>query len=151
MLILWYNKIMKDAITIANAILKLSEPEVGDSITNLKLQKLLYYVQGFHLALYGKPIFKENILAWEHGPVVKEVYCEYSGCGAEAIPVPEESISLTEKEKDVIVGVWKVYGQFSAWKLRDMTHNEKPWKETAKNAVISHNLLKGFFKTLIVA
>jgi len=142
---------MKDAITIANAILKLSEPEVGDFITNLKLQKLLYYVQGFHLAIYGKPTFKENILAWEHGPVVKEVYCKFSPCGSDAIPVPEKGVELTKKEKELIIGVWKIYGQFSAWKLRDMTHNEKPWKETAKNAVISHKLLKDFFKTLVVA
>jgi uncharacterized phage-associated protein len=142
---------MKDAITIANAILKLSEPEIGDAITNLKLQKLLYYIQGFHLALHDEPLFKEDVLAWEHGPVVKEVYHKFSGCGANSIEVPEEGVELTKKERDVVIGVWKVYGQFSAWKLRDMTHGEKPWRETPRNGVISHDLLKKFFKTLVVA
>lgn len=141
---------MKDALTIAKAILKLSEPEVGDSVTNLKLQKLLYYVQGFHLALYDEPIFREDILAWEHGPVVKEVYKEFSENGAESIAVPMDSVSLEKKEEDLLVEVWKVYGQFSAWRLRDMTHEEKPWRETGRNQIISHDLLKNFFKTLIV-
>ncbi len=140
---------MKSAIEIANAILKMSEPEVGDTITNLKLQKLLYYVQGFHLAIYDKPLFKENILAWEHGPVVKEVYHNFSSCGATAIDVPSDSVKLTENEQNLIIDVWKVYGQFSAWKLRDMTHHEIPWKVTEKNKIIKHETLKVFFKTLV--
>lgn len=140
---------MKKAIVIANAILKLSEPEIGDVVTNLKLQKLLYYTQGFYLAIYNKPLFKEDILAWEHGPVVREVYKEFSSFGAESIKVPEEKIELTKRERELIASVWKVYSQFSAWKLRDMTHNEKPWVETKKNEIISHDLLKSFFKTLV--
>ncbi len=142
---------MKSALTIAKAILKLSEPEVGDTISNLKLQKLLYYVQGFHLAIHGKPLFEEDILAWEHGPVVKEVYRAFSQHGSNAIPVPDEEVDLTQKEKDLITEVWKVYGQFSAWRLRDMTHSEKPWLETEKFAVIPQDLLKSFFKTRINA
>lgn len=138
------------AIEIAKAILKLSEPEIGDSVTNLKLQKLLYYVQGFHLAIYGKPLFEEDILAWEHGPVVREVYGAFSQHGAEPIPVPEEGVTLEQYQKDLVVEIWKVYGQFSAWRLRDMTHNESPWQETGRNRVISHEILKNFFKPLVV-
>jgi uncharacterized phage-associated protein len=48
----------------------------------------------------------------------------------------KEEIKLTKKEKDLIVSVWKVYGQFSAWRLRDMTHNETPWKSTPRNIVL---------------
>jgi len=141
----------KRAIEVAKAILKLSEPEVGDSVTNLKLQKLLYYTQGFSLAIYGKPLFKEKILAWQHGPVVREVYDEYKEYGAGSLPVPNENVLLSEDEKSLIVEVWKVYGQFSAWRLRDMTHDELPWKDTEKNRVITHKALKSYFKTLVVA
>lgn len=140
---------MKNVTVIANAILKLSEPEVGDSITNLKLQKLLYYAQGFYLAIHNKPLFEEDILAWEHGPVVSRVYHVFSKYGSNAIPVPDLEVKLTKKEKKLIIGVWNVYGQFSAWKLRDMTHSERPWKETSRNQVISHELLKSFFVPLI--
>jgi len=141
---------MKKAIEVARAILKLSEPEIGDSVTNLKLQKLLYYTQGFHLAIYNKPLFEENILAWEHGPVVREVYTAFNQHGSAAIPVPEEEVNLTQTQKDLIVEIWKVYGQFSAWRLRDMTHNEAPWQETDRNNVISHDILKSFFKPLVI-
>lgn len=142
---------MKSAIEIAKAILKMSEPEIGDSISNLKLQKLLYYIQGFSLIIYGKPMFKEKLVAWEHGPVVEEVYHKFKECGAAAISIPTDSVELTKEEADLIVDVWKVYGQFSAWKLRDMTHNEAPWKNTEKYKVIEHEVLRDFFKTLVEA
>lgn len=53
------------------------DDEYIDPITHLKLQKLLYYAQGTHLAISGVPLFDENILAWEHGSVVREVYDKY--------------------------------------------------------------------------
>lgn len=141
---------MKSATLIAKAFLKLSQPEVGDTITNLKLQKLLYYAQGFHLALYKKPLFEESLLAWEHGPVVREVYNVYSRHSSAAIPVPDEKVALTKTEQELVTNVWKVYGQFSAWRLREMTHSESPWNETQRNKIISHKKLSDYFKTLIV-
>lgn len=141
---------MKKASQIAKAFLKLSRPEVGDAITNLKLQKLLYYAQGFYLAMYKKPLFKEDLIAWDHGPIVKEVYYDYNSFSSGFIPVPEGKVVLTKNEQNLIESVWKVYGQFSAWKLREMTHNEPPWKTTERNKIISHQKLSDFFKTLLV-
>lgn len=140
---------MKKATEIAKAILKLSRPEVGDAITNLKLQKLLYYCQGFNIALKGRPLFKEDILAWEHGPVVREVYDIYKTYSANNIPAPTGDVNLSKPEKDLIVDVWNVYGQFSAWRLRELTHNEAPWKETPRDMVITNSKLKSYFKTLV--
>lgn len=48
--------------------------QAGDPLTNMKLQKLLYYAQGWHLALKGDALFDERIEAWPHGPVVPPVY-----------------------------------------------------------------------------
>ncbi len=59
-----------------------------DSISNLKLQKLLYYAQGFSLALTGKPLFNDQIKAWIHGPVVPSVWADYRECGAGPVPRP---------------------------------------------------------------
>ena len=140
---------MKKASVIAKAFLKLSQPEIGDTISNLKLQKLLYYAQGFSLAINNKTLFEEDVVAWEHGPVVKEVYDIYSQYSSNAIPVPDAEVRLTTEERELITNVWNVYGQFSAWRLRDMTHNETPWKSTARNTAISHEKLKTFFKTLV--
>ena len=55
---------MYNALNIAKYFIKLTSPEEEYFITNLKLQKLLYYAQGFHLALYAKPLFNEQIKAW---------------------------------------------------------------------------------------
>src|SRR5438309_2092560 len=79
------------AQTIANYLIwrANSDEDLGENITNLKLQKLLYYVQGFHLAMNGAPLFNEDIRAWDHGPVVPQVYRKYREYGAAALPTPE--------------------------------------------------------------
>lgn len=142
---------MVPADIVANYILSLSNPDVGDIISNLKLQKLLYYTQGFHLAIYDTPLFNENVVAWEHGPVVPEIYRRFKDFGSGAIEIPNELDinGLTQDQVGVIVEVYEVYGQFSAWKLANMTHNESPWVETPQNEVISHEILATYFKTQI--
>lgn len=142
---------MTSARDVAKVFLKLSEPETGDLLTNLKIQKLVYYVQGFHLALEGAPIFGENILHWDHGPVVRELYDEYKALGYKPIPVPDgiDTSMFSKRQLSLIEEVNSVYGQFSAWKLRDMTHNESPWMSTSKDEIISHDSLKDYFRTLV--
>ncbi len=137
------------ASEVAKAFLLLSQPEIGDGVTNLKLQKLLYYAQGFHLALYKKPLFDDQIVAWEHGPVVKKVYGIYKKNGAGMIALPRTKSSLDEERLEYIQRIWKLFGQFSAWKLRDMTHQEDPWKNTRQSDVISHKSMQSFFETRI--
>jgi uncharacterized phage-associated protein len=66
-----------------------AEEEGNELISNLKLQKLLYYAQGVHLALHDVALFPEEIQAWMHGPVVPEVYQKYKDGGGEALPSPE--------------------------------------------------------------
>ena len=135
---------------IAQYMLSLSNPEVGDMISNLKLQKLLYYVQGFHLAMYNQPAFDEDIYAWQYGPVVPEVYREYKSSGSVGIPVPEQlDAKLDVNMSDLVKEVYDVYGQYSALKLMDMTHNEAPWQKTPINGVISHELMYNYFKPLV--
>lgn len=143
---------MKEAQNIADYILAISCPECGDIISNLKLQKLLYYCQGVHLAIHDTPLFSDEIVAWEHGPVVPNVYHNFKQFGGGAIEVPEEysGPELTEEESGIVDEVYDVFGQFSAWKLRDMTHEETPWKATSQNEVIDTDLIKTYFRENIV-
>lgn len=142
---------MPSAKNVAEYFLCKSEPEVGDFISNLKLQKLVYYAQGFHLAMHGNPLFDEQILAWEHGPVVEKLYHYYKEHGASAIPPPEkfDTEIFSPQQKELLDDVYKVYGQFSAWKLRNMTHSERPWIETTYGQPISNDLMAEFFKDYI--
>jgi uncharacterized phage-associated protein len=136
---------------VADYFLTLNDPE-GDLISNLKLQKLVYYAQGFHLAMFGKPFFEDDILAWEHGPVVEDLYHQFKEYGSKAIPTPKSFNSnvFSQKQKELLNDVNEVYGQFSAWKLRNMTHSERPWVETKRNRVISKELMQEFFKDYII-
>ena len=143
---------MAIAGSVANYILSLSNPDEGDIISHLKLQKLLYYSQGFFLALYDRPLFLEPIEHWDHGPVVPTIYQHYKVHEANALPVPSHFnfSSLTGDEKSVIEEVYDIYGQFSAWKLRQMTHREPPWVDTDSCEQISHASLTHYFKTQLI-
>jgi uncharacterized phage-associated protein len=108
---------------IAKYFVSLVDEEAGDSISNLKLQKLLYYAQGANLALRDEPLFPEAIKAWVHGPVVPQVYHEYKQYGAGPIPVEQVNLeSYAPAIREVLDEVNAVYGQFTAAKLRSMTH-----------------------------
>jgi len=126
------------------------DDDAGDTISNLKLQKLLYYAQGFHLALFDKPLFNEAIEAWSYGPVVPPVYHRFKKFGGSAIPAQESKFDFSTHPTDsvkLLEDVYKEFGQYSAWRLRDMTHDEPPWKDTPLNTVIPHKLMSDYFKT----
>jgi len=106
-------------------------PEDPDYLTPLKLQKLMYFVQGWSLAESGRPMFAEPIEAWKHGPVVPEVFKTYRAREKLAI-VPDPSApppDLSPEHRAVIRGVWDVYKRFSAFALSDMTHVDAPYVE----------------------
>lgn len=143
---------MLSADDVAKYFLALSDPKIGELISNLKLQKLCYYAQGFHLALYDKKLFPEKIEAWTHGPVVPELYRKYKKYGDGVIPIPEKfDLSIYDQHtQELLNEVNAVYGQYSAWKLRNMTHDESPWREAKESGkTISPSSMKEYFKTLI--
>lgn len=137
---------------VARYFLTLQDEDEGDTISNLKLQKLLYYAQGISLAANGKPIFEEAIEAWRHGPAVPGVYREYKKYGYQAIERPMDvDFSIYDAEsRAVLDDVWSTYGQFSAWRLAQMTHVEPPWKQTEQGDDISLALLKEYFSTQLI-
>lgn len=117
-----------NALAVGRYFLALPSEESGELISNLKLQKLLYYAQGCWVALNGceKPLFKDKIYAWKHGPVVKTVYNHYAGHQGNALPASGRP-SLGTEIPPFLDEIYRVFGKFSAWKLRDMTHREPPW------------------------
>lgn len=143
------------AIEASKFLLTLDDPDDGDLTSNLKLQKLLYYSQGFHLALYNESLFPEPIEAWQHGPVCPVVYRHFKQYDGGAIPMPEgfDPSSIPEQARGVLKEVHRAYGQFSAWRLRELTHKEPPWanhyRPEARGIVIPIEEMKTFFDTLV--
>jgi uncharacterized phage-associated protein len=122
-------------------------------ISNLKLQKLLYYVQGWSLAIHEKPAFPEPIEAWVHGPVVPAIFHQYRHFRWNPISIPTEVLTLPKVEVSHIDAVLKVYGGLNAVQLEDLSHEETPWIEARKrlapnergNDIITHESMKIYF------
>ena len=144
---------MLNCYDVAHYFLSLTNEDEGDLISNLKLQKLMYYAQGLHLAVQDTPVFPERIEAWRHGPVVPELYHANKQIGSGALPKPENlDFSIYDAQtRDILDEVYAVFGQFSAWKLANMTHEEEPWRAASQSGgEISHESLKAFFKSQMI-
>ena len=137
------------AIDIAKKIICKTDVEHGDTISNLKLQKLLYYMQGFHLALFDVPFFNETIEAWTYGPVVPVVFREFKRYRNRDIN-PEnycDELVLTGEEQQMFDRVYDNYNRFSAVALMQMTHSEGPWKSHNIGEVITNEEMRNYFLT----
>lgn len=138
------------ALDIANKLLShAANSGEGELMSNMKLQKMLYYQQGFHLAYFDTPLFEEDIEAWMYGPVVPCVYDFFKGSGSKGLEPFAEEILLSETEEVLFNEVFEVYDAFSASGLMNMTHQESPWVTTPTGVgnVISLDKLTQFFKT----
>lgn len=140
------------AHTIAKFIVQKSESQ----ISNLKLQKLLYYVQGWHLGLKGEPVFTEEIQAWIHGPVVPEIFQTYREYKWTPIARPTKAVTLNDAIADHVHQVLDAYGKLSAAQLEALSHSEEPWiharnglaPKAPSKAVITHTSMKQYFGKL---
>lgn len=105
--------------------------EAGELISNLKLQKLVYYAQAHCLGKHGVPLFDADIEAWANGFVVPELYQAFRHHGANAIPPPSDfDYSIySEKAQKMLDYVYVNYGQYSAWRLSQMVYDDPLWKE----------------------
>ncbi|ERJ24892.1 putative phage-associated protein [Campylobacter concisus UNSWCS] len=135
-----------------------SDDEMAEYTSRLKLLKLLYYVQGYHLAMFGTPIFDEKIEAWLHGPVVPEVWKWAINYGdeqmqSEALDKKQiDGLGLHPQQIKLVEEVLEIYNKYSAYGLRDKTHTEMPWLaayEKDKNNEITKDSLKDFFAPLV--
>jgi uncharacterized phage-associated protein len=144
---------MVDVHDVTKYFLLKGDNEEENGICHLKLQKLLYYAQGFNLALFEQPLFESQIEAWRQGPVCPEIYYEYKNNGGNLISAPkdfEPTSVFSQEQIEFLDEVYEVFGQFSAWKLRNMTHDEPPWENNEINASeISVDEMADYFKTRI--
>ena len=145
---------MHTCFDVAKYFLAQNSEDAGDLISNLKLQKLAYYAQGFALAILGRPLFGEHMEAWMHGPVIPELYHAYKHHGSGHIPHPEDfDLSVFSKEeRELLDEVYQVYGQYSAWRLRQLTHEESPWRDNYREGSsqqIGNDSLLKFFATQV--
>lgn len=152
------------AIDIARYVVNYSW-KINKPISNLKLQKLLYFIQGNFLRNLNKPCFDDEIEAWNYGPVVPNVYSEFKRFGSNYIseieyyyeydrnkiePIRkqyEDTLFESEEERKIIEEVIEMCKNFSASYLVDLTHRQSPWKKAYRrnNNIITIELMREFF------
>ena len=120
------------------------------SISNLKLQKILYFVQAEFLVEKNKPCFSAEIEAWDFGPVVPEIYHKYKIYGSASIPYVETNTipAIPNDDASIIDSIVDECGEYSASALVQITHNQAPWKDAyipRFNNVITKNSIKKYF------
>ena len=144
---------------IADYFIRKADPEAGDAMTHLKLQKLVYYAQGWHLALFRAPLFQEPIEAWPHGPTCPALYSRFRDKSWDPILADQVLTTVDQvgsETQEFLDEVWEVYGPYGAKRLEEMTHAEKPWKqarfddqgEQMEGQVISHTSMREYFASL---
>lgn len=100
-------------------------------VTTMKLQKLLYYCQGWHLAWEAEKLYDAEIQAWANGPVVREIYDLHRGRYTVEPPWPDQGdpTALCEDESTTVDAVLEAYGDWTPEQLSQTTHRESPWCE----------------------
>jgi uncharacterized phage-associated protein len=131
--------------------------ETGSYISNLKLQKLVYYAQAWYLAIYEQPLFDEDFEAWVHGPVIPDLYQKYKSFGWKPILKDVEPPVFSEEIQGFLEELTEVYFGCDAFELEQMTHREDPWIEARGNlpldvpcnAMISKESMREYYKNRV--
>ncbi|MRF37116.1 DUF4065 domain-containing protein [Staphylococcus sp. KY49P] len=133
--------------------------ENATNVTPKKLQKLCYYAEAWHNALYKEPLIEDSEFeAWVHGPVSPSLYRTYKDYGWTEIKEPEFEIELdfNKKQIELLESVLDTYDEFSGNELEALTHKELPWinqriglEETdSSNNVISKTDMEKFYSSI---
>ena len=126
-------------------------------MTAMKLQKLVYYSQAWSLVWDEKPIFGARIEAWANGPVVPNLYQAHRGMfKVQPGQINGDPDTLARDERETVDAVLDHYGRRSSQWLSDLTHMEKPWRDTRNglspsergNAEITHAAMAEYYSSL---
>jgi len=155
-------------LAIANYFIKLAH-DTGGVVDAMKLQKLVYFAHGWHLAITGKPLLNERVEAWKYGPVVPSLYQDFKRQGRDAIDFPgfrfvdgrraAPPMVSADQTRKLLDRVWEVYGHYDSVKLANMSHAQNgPWHrvwedETMKGEIhgvdISDIVIQRYFQELV--
>ena len=157
------------AASIANEVLDLSD---GRKITQIEIQKIVYFVHGWYLAYRHEPLVGELFEPWKYGPVVRSLYDSFKRFGSDAI-TSKASVWQTDTEGRIVEStpavisnnaqedsyvrsltrsVWDKYGTLAPFKLVEVTHIPNgPWAEAyaAKQTYITNESIEKYFVSLI--
>jgi len=154
-----------DARAVANFLLDYAD-QIGRPVSNLALQKIVYFCHGWYLAVFDRPLIEEPVQAWEHGPVFKSLYRSFKSAGNAPINFRATTMNYVEGKEEVIrsefdpetakflLNVFDAYSRYRPGQLRQITHlPDGPWKQVWEDArkrpqpgmKISNDSIKAYF------
>lgn len=117
---------------INRAALDVDASPDGEYVTHMKVQKLIYFAQGYYYAFFRRPLFDDKIEAWVHGPVVEDVYRKYKrferGPIVDVKPVDIEDAT----DAAFLEFIYEKLGRYTAEILSSMSHMQIPYKKNYK-------------------
>lgn len=155
---------MYDINDVCDYVILRANADEAFPINNLKLQKLLFYIQAWHLAFYDEPFFNGKFQAWVHGPVNREIYERfrakkflYSDITKSDVLSQDLEDTFTSDDIDHMNNVLDTYLRFSGMQLEALTHSEEPWIITRKGYSsfdicekdIDEEIIKNYYKTIL--
>jgi len=151
------------AKAVANMFLSLAKND-NETLSQIKLQKLVYISHGFNLAIRNAPLIDEDIEAWEYGPVIISLYNEFRGFGVD--PISKEATEITINDnfdfiyevpcvsdtytKTLITTVWSKFKIYSGSNLSDLTHQiGTPWSDTPSQSIINSDTIRNHYLAML--
>jgi uncharacterized phage-associated protein len=136
---------MPNIFDVANYILNIFD----GNLSKMKLQKLCYYAQAWHLAFNGKPLFDEDFLRWDNGPVCYRLWKKFENFSC----IDYKKVlngALTEGDMEpcnygAIDYALETYGEMDGNELSRQTHSEDPWKKTGENEIIRKDSIMNYY------
>ena len=155
-----------NSFAIANYFIELATSH-GKALTPMKLQKLVYFAHGWHLAIKNSPLIDEQVEAWSYGPVIPSLYRKFREFGDQSVTEAvgpsrtrakiQDDPEFNTSTKPLLDRVWEVYGNHSAIQLSNMTHVPgTPWRSVQdsyngkppKGTDIPSDVIKKYFRDL---
>ena len=147
---------MYDVLTVADAILKIAKAK-NKPLTPMQVVKLVYIAHGWSLGLRNKELFKNQIQAWQYGPVIPDLYHTTKSYGRNPIPFSAigdpNKVGVTTEDRAFLEGVFEKYGHLSGIDLSYLTHKAgTPWSQVYRPGVfgieIPGDLIESHYKEL---
>lgn len=146
---------MHNSITVANRFLSLAE-EDGGALTPMQVLKLVYIAHGWTLGLLGRPLFREEVQAWQYGPVIPDLYKAVRTFRSQPVVGPLRVTGDTDLDADeegIVAQVYEIYGRRSGPALSRLTHAaDSPWAQVYESGsfgkVIPNDLIEDHYARL---
>lgn len=140
---------MVDILDAARYLIFLSYGKNKNSLTPLKLQKVLYMAQGWSYVWDNMAAFNDDFCAWQYGPVNEKVYEVFKKYGRSEIPEEEGVAELADNSvAETLEAVWLEYGKMTAYDLVELIHRQETWRNAYSHGIkITNSSIQKYFQS----